>query len=225
MDDMADPAQPRDWVTASPVRYVPEISLLQADAGAGLFDTSGGAYHSDAPPPFWAFAWPGGQALARYLLDNVASVAGRRVLDVGSGSGLVAIAAARAGAASVLAVEVDPDAAEAVTRNAHANGVRVDVAVRDGFDPAATLDADVVTAGDVFYTDATAQRAMRFLRRAERAGARVLVGDAGRGYLPADRFDALATYDVPVSTVVEGVAVRHTTVWEIRTSGPVRREE
>jgi predicted nicotinamide N-methyase len=212
MDHVVDDVQPR--LACGPVPYVPEIVAWQATADAGLWDQAGGQYHSDRPPPFWAFAWPGGQALARYLLDRPEVVAGRRVLDVGAGSGLVAIAAARAGAAHVRAVDIDPAAVAAIGRNARANGVtvhaeRADVLAGDG------ADAEVVLGGDIFYHAAIAHRAMPFARRAQRRGARVLLGDPQRGYLPAERFVARATYSIPVRAMVEGVPVRHTTVWEL----------
>ena len=104
-------------MTYGPVPYVPEVSIFQAPADTGLWDTSGGAYHSDRPPPFWAFLWAGGQALARYVLDHPDVVAGKTVLDLGAGSGLVALAAAHAGAAMVRAVEVDAAAVDAIRRN------------------------------------------------------------------------------------------------------------
>jgi predicted nicotinamide N-methyase len=115
------------------VPLVPELRLYQAAESADLWELAGGGYSSDEPPPFWAFAWAGGQALARYLLDHPELVAGRRVVDVATGSGLVAIAAAKAGAANVTAVDVDPAAVAAAARNAHANGVTVAVALGDAF--------------------------------------------------------------------------------------------
>lgn len=204
----------RHCLIRGPVPYVPEVVIFQAAADAGLWDRTGGEYHSDRPPPFWAFAWAGGQAVARYLLDHPEVVAGRRVLDVGSGSGLAAIAAARAGAAHVRAVEIDPDAVAAITGNAHANGVAVDAELVDVLDGDGG-DADVVLAGDIFYTEAMGRRAMRFARRAQRRGALVLVGDPSRGYLPADRFHQLACYEIPVRAVVEDVPIRRTTVWQL----------
>ena len=156
------------------------------------------------PPPFWAFPWAGGQALARYLLDDPGQVRGRAVLDLASGSGLVAIAAAVAGAASVTPSETDPLAAAAITLNARVNRVRLEPTVGDLLtapgpgrpDPAepdaGAADpgpADVVLAGDAFYDRSMASLMLPFLERASRAGALVLVGDPGRAYLPRDRFD------------------------------------
>jgi predicted nicotinamide N-methyase len=205
----------------TPVAFVPEVRLHQAVESTGLFDDAAGEYRSDRPPPFWAFAWPGGQALARYVLDHPRSVAGLRVLDVGAGSGLVAIAAALAGAAEVRAVDVDPAALAAVARNAAANGVHVTGVRQDLAECDATDGAvDLVLAGDVFYTGSAARTMLGALRRAGRAGARVLVADPDRGYLPGPRFRSLIDYDIPVRPVLEDVGVRRTTVWELRGPGP-----
>jgi predicted nicotinamide N-methyase len=217
-------------LTYGPVPYVPEVSIFQAPAGTGLWDATGGAYHSDRPPPFWAFPWAGGQALARYVLDHPDVVADRTVLDLGAGSGLVGIAAAYGGAAMVRAVEVDPAAIDAIRRNVAASarsgapGLRVDAVLADLLsDPGADIDADVdvLLAGDVFYTGPIRDRSMRFLRRAERLGIRVLVGDGGRGFLPADRFDLLASYEVPTPVAIEDADRTVATVWELRRSATV----
>jgi predicted nicotinamide N-methyase len=198
-------------VAFAPVPFVPEISILQASADAGLWDGSGGGYHSDNPPPFWAFAWAGGQALARFVLDNPATVRDRAVLDLGSGSGLVAIAAARSGASSVLAYDTDPAAVEAVERNARANGVTVTAVAADPL--GGTVACDVVLVGDLFYGPTMTNRVMRFLRR---AGVPAYVGDPGRGFLLPDRFDEMAAYDVPVRAPVEDVTSMHATIWRLR---------
>jgi predicted nicotinamide N-methyase len=195
------------------VPYVPEIRLYLHDPSTGLWDSTGGEYRSDRPPPFWAFAWAGGQALARYVLDHPDAVAGQRVLDLGSGSGLAAIAAAKAGASEVRAVDVDPDAVAAAERNARTNGVTVTGVLADVLDDRA--DADRVLAGDVFYSKAMADRVRAFLRRAHRDGARVLVGDPDRSFLPVQLLEPLATYDIPVPMVVEGVLSKRTKVFEL----------
>ena len=217
-------------LTYGPVPYVPEVSIFQAPASTGLWDASDGAYHSDRPPPFWAFPWAGGQALARYVIDHPDVVANRTVLDLGSGSGLVAIAAAYGGAAAIRAVEVDPAAIDAIRRNVAATarpgapGLRVDAVLADLLsDPDADIDADVdvLLAGDVFYTGRMRDRSMRFLRRAERLGIRVLVGDGGRGFLPAGRFDLLASYEVPTPVAIEDADRTVATVWELRRSATV----
>ncbi|WP_433317680.1 class I SAM-dependent methyltransferase [Micromonospora chersina] len=203
----------------TPVAFVPEVRLHQADEPIGLWELTEGEFHSAQPPPFWAFAWAGGQALARYVTDHPELVAGRRVLDLASGSGLVAIAAARGGAAGVRAVEVDERAVAAVALNAEANGVRVDAELGDILDDDAG-GAEVVLAGDVFYSEAMARRMLRFLLRAARSGARVLVGDPGRAFLPRERFHELAAYEVPVPEALESVRVKHTTVWELDPAPP-----
>jgi predicted nicotinamide N-methyase len=190
-----------------PVPLAPEIRLHLAEPGRGLFDLTGGEFRSDQPPPFWAFAWAGGQALARYLLDHPPVVAGRRVLDLASGSGLAAIAAARAGAAEVAAEDVDPAAVAAAHRNAAANDVTLAPAVDR---------PEVVLAGDAFYTARVAEQMTARLLRARRAGARVLVGEPGRGYFPERLFERLADYPVPVPAALEETETLLTAVWEMR---------
>lgn len=148
--------------------------------------------------PFWATAWPGGQALARYILDHPGTVAGRRVLDIASGSGLVAIAAALAGASAVTANEIDPYALAAIALNARANGVTVSTQSGDVLDGDGG-DADVVLAGDVFYSHAIAKRMWPFVRRVAARGAHVLVGDPGREHLPRNRMTTLASYPAPAT--------------------------
>jgi predicted nicotinamide N-methyase len=198
----------------APVAFVPEIRLHQADEPIGLWELTEGEFRGEQPPPFWAFAWAGGQALARYVLDHPAEIAGRMVLDLAAGSGLVAIAAAKAGASAVRAVEIDPRAVAAVSLNAAVNGVAVTADLADILDGDAG-GADVVLAGDVFYSAAMAARVTRFLLRAARAGSRVLVGDPGRAFLPRERFSEIATYAVPVPPALETVAVKNTTIWEM----------
>jgi predicted nicotinamide N-methyase len=197
-----------DFVLANtlprPVPLVPEIILRQTDADPfALWEQAGGDV------PYWAFAWAGGQALARYVLDNPASVAGRRVLDLASGSGLVAIAAAHAGAAAVTAVDIDPLAVLAVGVNAEASGVTVTAIQADILD-SDVGDADVVLAGDVCYDVDLAARVVPFLARV-RAG--VLLGDPGRGHVPKTGYTKLATYSVPVTRVLEGRDTTPTAVW------------
>lgn len=201
--------------TVSAVPFVPELRLHQAEEPMGLWELTEGEYRSEQPPPFWAFAWAGGQGLARFVVDHPEVVRGRRVLDLASGSGLVAIAAARSGAASVLAVDVDPVAVAVIALNAEANGVDIAARQADLLDGDAGT-AEVVLAGDAFYSQAMTERVTNFLRRAGRAGARVLVGDPDRPFLRREWFRELASYDVPVPEVLEGVRVRHTTVWELR---------
>ena len=192
------------------VPFVPEVTLLTAAEPFGLW----GRTARDAPP-FWAFPWAGGQGLARYLLDHQETVAGRDVLDVASGSGLVAIAAAKAGARSVLAGDIDDNALAAIALNAAANAVpavlprRLDLAASAG-------GADVVLAADVFYQRDLAAMALRFLRAARSGGAEVLAADPGRAFVPRESLIALATYQVPVLTVLEDAPVKEVTVYRLR---------
>jgi len=200
----------RTFTTVAPVPLVPEIRLHLGHDAIGLWEeTERQLGQSDLQPPFWAFAWPGGQALARYLLDNPRIVAGQRVLDLGSGSGLAAIAAAIAGAHSVLASEPDPVATAAIALNAAINEVAVSTTGGAGDDTDA--DADVVLAADVWYEKRLAARALGLLRRAKAKGAVVLAGDVGRAFLPRDMRD-LAAYDVPVMADLENAAVKRTRV-------------
>jgi len=210
------PSVPSEFVrahtrTARP-SLVPEVQLRVADDVVALWEAmedAGGVVVTD--PPFWAAAWPGGQALARHLLDDSALVAGRTVLDLGSGSGLVAVAALLAGAAEVVASEVDPYGRTAVVVNAELNGVgpvRVVGDLLSGPPPV----ADVVLAGDVCYDREMTERVLPFLTAARAADAEVLVGDPGRPYLPADRLERLAVHDVPET---EGEGIRRTTVWRL----------
>jgi predicted nicotinamide N-methyase len=162
-------------------------------------------------PPFWAAAWPGGQALARYVLDVPDTVAGRSVLDLGSGSGLVAVAAALAGARQVVASEIDPFGHAAIAVNAEVNGIARVVLVGDvlGEEPPAV---DVVLAGDVCYDRVMSERVLPWLEAARARGAEVYLGDPGRPYVPTDRLTEMATFDVPDT---EGPQVRRTTVWRL----------
>ncbi len=191
---------------------VPEVQLHVADDVVALWEAM--EHQRVGPvdePPFWAAAWPGGQALARYLLDDPAVVAGRSVLDLGAGSGLVAVAALLAGARSVLASDPDPYSATAVSVNAESNGVGPVEVVGDLLDEDPP-DVDVVVAGDVCYDRAMTQRVLPFLGRAWLRGATVLLGDPGRPYLPREGLLPAAAYDVPDT---EGPQVRRTTVWRL----------
>ncbi|WP_238010964.1 50S ribosomal protein L11 methyltransferase [Dactylosporangium sp. AC04546] len=196
------------------VPLVPEVLLHQADEAIELWQRTE-ADHGGAqlPPPFWAFAWAGGQALARHVLDEPGLVAGRRVLDLAAGSGLVAIAAMLAGAAEVTAVEIDPLAVAAIEVNAAANAVRVTPLLADVLDQ--RVDADVVLAGDVFYSRDMTARMLGFLRAAAATGATVLAGDPGRAYLPREQLTLVAAYDVPVPQTLEDTPIKRTTVWRV----------
>ncbi|WP_306213514.1 class I SAM-dependent methyltransferase [Actinoplanes sp. RD1] len=205
----------RENTRLAPVPFLPELVLHQADEPIELWERTeaGGA---EQPPPFWAFAWAGGQALARHVLDLPDLVAGRDVLDLATGSGLVAVAAARAGARSVVANDIDPFSLAAAEANAAANGVRVALVEGDllteGY-----ADAGVILAGDVFYSREMASLVLPFLRAAASRGALVLVGDPGRAYLPAEGLVFRAAYDVPVIEALESVPMRRTSVWQVLT--------
>ncbi|GAA1387421.1 class I SAM-dependent methyltransferase [Catellatospora chokoriensis] len=209
----------RSYAALAPVPFLPEIKLHQADEPIGLWELTEGEYRSEQPPPFWAFAWAGGQALARYVFDHPETTAGKRVLDLAAGSGLVAVTASLTGAASVRAVDIDPLSCAAIGLNAAANGADVSVDQADilGGDAA---DAEIVLAGDVFYSQAMADRMIGFLRRAVKNGTRVLVGDPDRAFLPKPLFREVAAYDVPTPFALESVTVKHTRVWELR--GPAK---
>ena len=206
--------------TLQPVPLVPEI-VLHCAASAYDAWTLTSAGDESAPIPFWSFPWAGGQALARYLLDHPDVVAGRRVLDLAAGSGLVAIAAALAGAADVIANDIDPYAAAAHELNAHANGVTLVALTADllGDDiPDADLPAvDIVLAGDVCYERELSYRILAFLTRAQRRSAIVLLGDPGRIYLPREQLREVASYDVPTTLALEDQQTKRTTIWTLRT--------
>ncbi|MCY1140153.1 50S ribosomal protein L11 methyltransferase [Actinoplanes sp. Pm04-4] len=202
----------RGNTTAAPVPFVPEITLFQADEPIALWEKTEEAGPAQ-PPPFWAFAWAGGQALARHVLDHPDLVAGRSVLDLATGSGLVAVAAARAGATPVTANDIDPYSLAAAEANAAANDVSVTLLEAD------ILDTDdpygVVLAGDVFYSREMAARVLPYLLRAAQRGSLVLVGDPGRAYLPSSGLVEQAVYDIPVPVSLESVDTRRTKVWQL----------
>ena len=204
----------RTHTRLAPVPFVPELVLHQADEPIALW-TETEADGVAQPPPFWAFAWAGGQALARHVLDAPHLVADRAVLDLATGSGLVALAAARAGARPVTANDIDPLSLAATQANAAANEITLRTVEDDLLDTKA-LEYAVILAGDVFYSREMAVRVLPFLRRAASRGALVLVGDPGRAYLPTDAMIKQASYDVPVSEALESVPIRHTTVWQVR---------
>jgi predicted nicotinamide N-methyase len=200
-------------ITVPPL--VPEIRLYLAAEVTPIWQaTEETLARSGLPPPFWAFAWAGGQALARYLLDHPAVVTGRSMLDFGAGSGLVAIAAAKVGAVSVVAAEIDNFAAAAIAANAALNDVEIAVQTADLLD---TVNSgwDIVTAGDVCYERPMAERAMAWLRMLTARGTFVLLGDPGRAYLPAEGLIERARYLVPTSRELEDRETRETVVWEV----------
>jgi len=195
--------------------HTPELQLHLADEITPIWTlTEEALAEIGLPPPFWAFAWAGGQALARYVLDHPQIVAGKRVIDFASGSGLVAIAAMKAGAASVLAADIDVFCEAAIGLNADAN--RVEVA----FTETNLLDApppavDVLLAGDICYERPMAEAVMAWLGQGRAAGASVLIGDPGRTYFPKDGLAKLAEYQVPTTRELEDMAVKRTSVWTL----------
>jgi predicted nicotinamide N-methyase len=207
-----------------PVPLVPEIRLHLADEVTALWhlweSTEG-----DPPMPYWAFAWAGGQALARYLLDHPGGVLGRSVVDLGAGSGLVGIAAALAGAHRVWAAEIDPYGQVAIGLNAAVNNVtlnptEIDLAAdpsahRNGAEPD-PAGAEVIVVGDLFYEERLADTVFPWLQRRRAGGALVLVGDPGRAYLPADLLEPIAEYDVTQTSALEDSPVKRSIVWALR---------
>jgi predicted nicotinamide N-methyase len=205
----------RDNTRLQPPPHTPELSLHLADEITPIWKLTEEALEEiGLPPPFWAFAWAGGQALARYILDHPEIVAGKRVIDFATGSGLVAIAAMKAGAASVLAADIDVFCEAAVGLNAEANGVTVsftDVNLLDAPPP----ETDVLLAGDICYERPMAEAVMAWLGQGRAAGATVLIGDPGRTYFPKDGLEKLAEYQVPTTRELEDFAVKRTSVWTL----------
>jgi predicted nicotinamide N-methyase len=194
---------------------VPEIKLHLAHESLPIWQKTeevlGGL---NVPPPYWAFAWAGGQALARYVLDHPALVCGGRVLDLGSGSGLGAIAAVKAGAGDVVGNDIDAVALTAMRLNAEANAVAFRVTAEDLLDDA-RCEFDVVLVGDLFYERELAARVLAYIEAAATGGALVLIGDPRRSYFPQERFARAACYDVPVTLDLEDAVVKPTTVWRL----------
>jgi predicted nicotinamide N-methyase len=203
----------RQHTELMPVPLVPEIKLYLAHEAVPIWQkTEEELGEMGLPPPFWAFAWAGGQALARHVLDHPEIVTGKRVLDLASGSGLVGIAAMRAGAATVLAADIDAFALTAIAMNADANDCDI---VTTGVDLLSSTpqDFDVILVGDLFYEKATAARCMTFLRQST---AEILIGDPGRSYLPRELLMSVAHYQVPVSRDLEDSEIKNTSVWRLR---------
>ena len=200
-------------ITAPPL--VPEIRLhLAAEINPIWQATEETLARCAMPPPFWAFAWAGGQALARYLLDHPEQVAGRFVLDFGAGSGIVAIAAARAGATHVLAAEIDHFAAASIAANAALNGVDIDVTSADIIG-AYESRWEVITAGDVCYEQPMAGRVTGWLQSLAQRGCRVLLGDPGRAYVPTSGLRERGRYLVPTTRDLEDRDSREGVIWEV----------
>jgi predicted nicotinamide N-methyase len=214
-------ADPTAFIRANtrllPVPLVPEIVLHTASEAVPLWTkTEDELGEAGLPPPFWAFAWAGGQALARFVLDHPEHVAGKQVIDFASGSGLVAIAALKAGAAKVTAFDIDAFARTAMLLNAAANHVMFDARGDDLLGDAIAPDAQTILAGDIFYERDTAARAFAFLDAHAARGVTVLLGDPGRSYLPKDRLRKIAEYQVPVTRDLEDAEIKNTAVWVLK---------
>lgn len=195
--------------------HCPELRLHLTDNAVELWNaTEEELGRIGLAPPFWAFAWAGGQALARFVLDQPELVAGKRVVDLASGSGLVAIAAMRAGAASAIAVDIDPFAAAAAALNARLNSVEIETRTADVI--GAPLEADILFVGDLFYDRAIAERLLAWLSELQLRGLAVRVGDPGRSYFPKDRFELLAEYRIPVTRALEDAEIKQTGVWRLQ---------
>jgi len=193
--------------------HTPELVLYLADEITPIWRlTEEELGELGLPPPFWAFAWAGGQAIARYILDHPHEVAGKRVLDFATGSGIVAIAAMKAGAASALANDIDAFCETAVEVNAQANGVTVSFTAENLLDnPPPPLD--VILAGDICYEKPLATRVLAWLDKAHQAGARVLIGDPRRTYFPKEGLVNLARYEVATTRELEDMEIKKTGVW------------
>ncbi len=216
---MSGIADHRAFILANTVQLacplVPELTLHLAHEAVPIWHkTEEELGQIGLAPPFWAFAWAGGQALARYILDHPEWILGKSVIDLASGSGLVALAAMKAGAASVLAADIDPFAASAMRLNAELNGVAIKVTSEDLLQ-APPPQADFLLVGDLFYEKQLAQRVLGWLEQGRTQGAHILVGDPGRSYFPKDRFEKRAEYMVPVTRELEDSEIKRTAVWQL----------
>ncbi|MGQ0674883.1 MAG: class I SAM-dependent methyltransferase [Rhodospirillales bacterium] len=204
----------RAWTVVAPPPLAPELRLHLAGPVTPLWEaTEKTLRREQLPPPYWAFAWPGGQALARYLLDRPEEVAGRRVLDFAAGSGIAGIAAARAGAAEVTASELDEFARAAIALNAGLNAVEVRPSPEEYCAGGGAFD--VILAGDVCYERAMAERVWPWLKASAARGAHVLLADPGRAYLPKQGLREVARYAVPTTLELEDRAMRQTAVYRV----------
>ena len=201
--------------TLLPVPLTPEIHLHLAHEAVPLWQkTEDELGEIGLPPPFWAFAWAGGQALARYVLDNPETVANKHVIDLASGSGLVAIAAMKAGADYVLAADIDSFAVAAIALNAKANKIAITTTSTDLLQSPPPV-IDTILVGDLFYEKSTAESVFAWATRAKAQGTFVLIGDPGRSYLPKDKLTKLAEYNVPVTRDLEDAEIKRTAVWSL----------
>jgi predicted nicotinamide N-methyase len=215
------PADPERFIRANTAleapAMVPEFRLWLASEYVPIWQaTEAWLEEQNVDPPYWAFCWPGGQAIARYLLDNPILVEGRRVIDFAAGSGVSSLAAARAGAASVLTNDIDALSLVAARLNARANDLALDVSMDDWLaGPEGTPDADIVIAGDVCYERDMSTRALAWLRGHARLGRLVLLGDPGRNYFSAQGLEERARYEIPTSLQLENRGMRETVVWRV----------
>ncbi len=194
---------------------VPEVKLHLADEAVPLWQkTEEELGEMGLPPPFWAFAWAGGQALARYVLDNPAIVRSRKVFDLATGSGLVAISAALVGG-KIIAADIDAFATTAAAMNGALNGVDIDIRCAD-FLHETPPAVNVILVGDLFYEKTLAERCLAWLRQAQARDIDVLIGDPGRSYLPKAQLEKLAEYNVPVTRDLEDAEIKRTAVWRLR---------
>jgi predicted nicotinamide N-methyase len=197
------------------VPHAPEIRLYLADEITPLWRMTEEALGElGLAPPFWAFAWAGGQAVARYLLDNPDEARGKTVLDFASGSGLCAIAAMQAGADRALGCDIDPFCRAAMALNAEANGVKVDSVIADLLDRPPPR-VDLIVAGDICYEKPLAERVLAWLTTARTQGVAVLIGDPGRTYFPKQGLTPLAEYQVETTRELEDFAIKRTGVWTL----------
>ena len=198
---------------------LPEVVLYLAEEALPLWEkTEEELQEIGVPPPYWAFAWAGGQALARYILDNSSIVSGKSVLDVASGSGLCAIAAMKAGAREVEATEIDALACSAILSNAETNAVALTISEADPI--GSDHGWEIVLVGDAFYEKPLADRLLPWLEMLASRGADILIGDPGRTYFPKNRFEHLAEYSVPVSRALEDSEIKRTSVWRLTLPEP-----
>ena len=215
------PADPEGFIRANTAletpAMVPEFRLWLATEYVPIWQaTEAWLEERNVDPPYWAFCWPGGQAIARYLLDTPGLVAGKRVIDFAAGSGVSSLAAKRADAASVVANDIDALAGVAARLNADTNGLAIELSADDWLDGAASSPpADLVIAGDVCYEREMSARALAWLRGHAEAGRLVLLGDPGRNYFSAQGLEELARYDIPTSLQLENRGMRETVVWRV----------
>ena len=215
------PADPEGFIRANTAleapAMVPEFKLWLASEYVPIWQaTEAWLEEQNIDPPYWAFCWPGGQAIARYLLDNPEQVRGKRVIDFASGSGVSAMAAARGGATAVVANDVDALSLVAAQLNAKANALSFEVSVEDWLaGPDGAPAADVVIAGDVCYERDMSARALAWLRSHARLGRLVLLGDPGRNYFSAQGLAECARYEIPTSLQLENRGMRETVVWQV----------